>query len=151
MITTTFKTARFGEITVEPADLISFPQGMIGFPNNPDYVLIQHQPDSPFYWMQSLSIPELAFLVVPPNVFVPDYAPEVNLAAVEEIGISEETPHIVYTVVNIPRGKPDEMTLNLAGPIVIQPETRRAKQLVLEESKYSLRHRIKEDPTERAA
>lgn len=151
MITTTFQTARFGEISVEPADIITFPQGMIGFPNCPDYVLIQHQANSPFYWLQSLSIAELAFLVVVPTIFVPDYAPEVNLAVVEEIGISEETPHIVYTVVNIPRGRPDEMTLNLAGPIVIQPETRRAKQLVLEESKYSLRHRIKDEPAERAA
>lgn len=141
MTTQTFLSARFGQIEFSHEDVLVLADGMIGFPEHKEYVLIEHREGSPFRWMQSVSNADLAFLVVNPNVYVPEYAPEVPISAVADLELSEATPQLVYTVVNIPKGKPEEMTLNLAGPIVINAENRKARQLVLEDSRFSLRHR----------
>lgn len=138
----TLDTTRFGTIEIEAEDILTFGEGMIGFPAQRQFVLLEHRPGSPFRWLQSVEEAALAFLVVDPAHYIADYAPEVNETQVSDLRMEENTPRLVYTVVNIPKGKPEEMTLNLAGPIVINVENRRAKQLVLEDSRYSLKHRV---------
>lgn len=142
MTTQTFRSPRFGEIEYSAQDVVHFLEGMIGFPNDKEYLVLQHREGSPFRWLQSIATEDLAFLIVDPLIYLPDYAPEVPFSAVKGLELLEDTPQLVYTVVNIPKGKPEEMTLNLAGPIVINALSRQAKQLVLEDSRYSLRHRV---------
>lgn len=139
-LTTT--TVRFGEVTYTNEDVVTFDQGLVGFPDLSEFVLIQHGEDSPFRWMQSIEHGELAFLVVNPAHYVQDYAPEIPESAVGGLGIVEETPRLVYTIVSIPPGKPEEMTVNLAGPIVVNLENGRARQIVLQDENYPIRHRV---------
>lgn len=134
-------TTRFGQIEVEAADIVSFPSGVLGFPETKRYVLIEHQPDSPYRWMQSADEAHLAFLVTDPGNFVPDYAPEMPAKDAEALKLNEDTPRLVYTIVTIPSGNPREMTLNLAGPVVINAADRIGRQIVLEDSAYPVRHR----------
>jgi flagellar assembly factor FliW len=138
----TTETARFGRITYTDGDLVSFDQGLVGFPSLSSFVFIQHKEGSPFRWMQSVDEAEVAFLVVDPAHYVEGYAPEIAETSVESVGIVSETPRLVYTIVSIPPGKPEEMTLNLAGPIVVNLETGRAKQIVIEDECYPIRHRV---------
>lgn len=138
----TTQTARFGEVTYTNEDVVSFDHGLVGFPDLSDFVLIRHGEDSPFRWMQSVEHGDLAFLVVDPGHYLTDYAPEIPESAVEGLGIQEETPRLVYTIVSIPPGKPEEMTVNLAGPIVVNLENGRARQIVLEDECYPIRHRV---------
>lgn len=138
----TFQSARFGAIEYETQDVVTMPDGMIGFPEDHEFLVLAHREGSPFRWFQSLTNPALAFLIVQPAEMVADYGFTLNESVAAELELYEATPYLVYTVVNIPRGKPEEMTLNLAGPIVINAETRRAKQVVLEDSRFDLRHRV---------
>ncbi len=132
-------TTRFGDIQFTTEDVVEFSGGLVGFPEMERYVLVQHKDDSPFRWLQSLDCGELAFLVVDPAVFCTDYAPEMPGSAAVELALDEETPRLVYTIVTIPRGKPSEMTLNLAGPLVLNLATGKAKQVVLEDPRYPTR------------
>jgi flagellar assembly factor FliW len=142
MTTLTTETARFGVVTYTSGDVVTFENGLVGFPDLSSFVLIAHKDDSPFRWMQSIDHGDVAFLVVDPAQYVQDYAPEIRETEVESVGIREETPRLVYTIVSIPPGKPEEMTINLAGPIVVNLENGRAKQIVIEDDSYPIRHRV---------
>lgn len=135
-------TARFGAISFTENDLLVLPDGMIGFPQLKNFVLIEHKPGSPFQWLQSIDEPAISFLIVAPGLYVQDYNPIIPSMVVEALEITEESPYLVYTVVSIPKGKPEEMSLNLAGPILINVETRKGAQVVLEDNKWALKHLV---------
>ncbi len=68
------QSTRFGEIECDEADLIAFPEGVLGFPEDSRYVLLD--PDggaSPFKWLQSATSPELAFVVIDAAFLKADY------------------------------------------------------------------------------
>jgi flagellar assembly factor FliW len=142
MTTLAINTTRFGELTFEPADLVTFVGGIVGFPDLRQFVLIQHQEGSSYRWLQSVDDGSVAFLVVDPSDFVPDYAPEMPQNAALQLGLDADTPRLVYTIVTIPRGRPHDMTVNLAGPVVVNANTGQAVQVVLEDERYPIRHRM---------
>lgn len=135
-------TARFGCIEFTADDVVTFAEGLIGFPTLCRFLIVAHKEGSPFRWLQSIDEPSVAFLAVDPAHYLTDYAPEISDREAANLRLVAETPRLVYTVVTIPNGKPNEMTINLAGPIVINLETAQAKQVVLEESVYPIRYRV---------
>ena len=66
-------TTRFGEIEIADETIIAFPNGILGFPEQTNYALINTDDNSPLKWLQSLDDPALAFVVTNPNLFKPDY------------------------------------------------------------------------------
>lgn len=138
----TLQTSRFGTIEFDAEDVVSFREGLVGLPQLKDFVLLQHREDSPFRWLQSLDDCGLAFLVVDPGNYVSNYAPDMPESASVALELDDSTPVLVYTICTIPNGKPREMTLNLAGPIVINAETREARQLVLEDTSCPVRFSV---------
>ena len=132
-------TTRFGPITIGEDKIITMPFGMLGFPEEKRYVIVQHREDSPFFWYQSVDDPALAFVITNPFLFKPDYS--VGLEdTVEQMSWIEDKDKgtlEVYVVVNIPKGSPDNMTANLIGPILINNRTHQAVQMVITDSPYS--------------
>ncbi len=57
------ETSRFGGIDVDDQRFLNFPKGLLGFPDDREYALIQTGENSAFYWMQAVHRPELAFVV----------------------------------------------------------------------------------------
>jgi len=92
--------------------------------------------------LQSVEQGEIAFLVIDPAHYVSDFAPVMPEKLANELKLTEETPRLVYTIVTIPRGKPEEMTLNLAGPLVINAESGQARQIVIEDDAFPIRFRV---------
>lgn len=131
------QTSRFGGIEVDDQRFLNFPKGLLGFPDDREYALIQTGEDSAFYWMQAVHRPELAFVVCDPRLFVPDYRIAIKSEDLAQIGLAETSGSQVFVIVN----KVEEMlTGNLQGPLVINVATRVGKQLVLSDKKYSTRH-----------
>ncbi len=146
-------TSRFGTVEYAPEDVITFADGILGFPACREYLVINHGDNSPFRWLQSIEEPALAFLVADPGDLVAGYSPEMPKRDAKALGLTEETARLVYTIVTIPPGKPEEIAVNLAGPIVVNAETRTARQVVIESDEYPTRYRLRGDErsTERAA
>jgi flagellar assembly factor FliW len=138
----TIDGTRFGAIDYEEEDVLTFREGLIGFPNGRRYLLLSLKDDSPFRWLQSLEEPALAFLVADPAHWLLDYEPVVRKEIAQALALTEETPRFLLTTAVIPPGRPDEMTLNLAGPLLINAETRQGAQVVLEDDAYTIRHRV---------
>lgn len=138
----TLETTRFGNIECQDDDVLTVIDGVLGFPECTRFLVISHGEGSSFRWLQSVDNPELAFLVIDPAEFKADYAPEMPDRLAGKLGLDENTPRIVYTIVSIPAGQPEQMTANLAGPIVINAEARVAAQVVLDDPQWNTRHRI---------
>jgi len=133
---------RFGTIDYSGGDVVDFPDGLIGFPDFQSFLVLSHKPDSPFRWLQSIDEPAIAFLMVDPQAYVESYTPQVSNAEAEALRIAHTTPTLVLTTASIPNGNVDEMTLNLAAPIVLNLEARIGRQVVLEGEAYNIRHRV---------
>ena len=131
------ETSRFGSIEVDENRLIQFPKGILGFPDQTQYALIQTSEESGFYWLQAVDRPELAFVVCDPRLFVPDYVVPVKLEELAQIGLSDPSAAQVFAIIN----KVDNMlTGNLQGPLIVNVDSRQARQLVLSDKRYSTRH-----------
>lgn len=134
-------TKRFGDVEVEDSQIISMPEGVIGFEEYTRYALLDHSPDSPFKWFQAVEDPELAFVITDPFNFVPDYKVDVSKADKDFLSIKDVDEALILTLVSIKR-ESSSVTANLTGPIVINLETLVAKQVVLSDSPYSSNHDI---------
>jgi flagellar assembly factor FliW len=124
---------------VDDGRVITFPRGILGFPKYHDYVLIQPEADSTFYWLQSTEAADLAFVVTDPLLFVPDYTVPLREETRADLGIADLSQANVLVIVNKVQ---DTLTANLQGPLVIHASTRIAAQIVISEKKYQTRHPI---------
>ncbi len=131
------QTSRFGGIEVDDQRFLNFSRGILGFPDDREYALIQTGEDSAFYWMQAVHRPELAFVVCDPRLFVPDYRISIKSEDLAQIGLADTSGSQVFVIVNKVE---DMLTGNLQGPLVINVATRVGKQLVLSDKRYSTRH-----------
>jgi len=135
-------TTRFGEIQVEEDKIIDFPHGILGFSQARQFILFPHKENSPFVWLQSIEDGSLAFVLIQPNLVMPEYHVEVEKTALDELNVQNTSSLEVLCIVTVPRNRPEDMTVNLLGPIVINPDKRLAKQLVITKGGYSHRHPI---------
>jgi flagellar assembly factor FliW len=145
------ESSRFGTLDVEDESIVTFPDGLFGFPDAGSFALVPHSDHSPFRWLQSLQKPGLAFLVIDPWLVKPDYSPVISEQDAQRIALTDDTLKVIYAVVTIPKGKPDEMTVNLVGPILINAETRQAEQVVVLNEAYRVDHLVRELAHEQTA
>jgi flagellar assembly factor FliW len=143
------ETSRFGGIEVDERRFLNFPKGLLGFPDDREYALIQTGENSAFYWMQAIHRPELAFVVCDPRMFLPDYRIGIKSEDLAQIGLADTSGSQVFVIVN--KVGDDLLTGNLQGPLVINAATRQGKQLVLSDKKYSTRHPLMRLPARAAA
>ena len=137
----TIQTSRFGEIEVSSGSVLHMSNGMLGFEQCKRYVLLEDQPGTPLKWLQSLDDPDLAFIVVNPLEFVPDYGIELCDDDADSLGIASPDEAVVLTTVTVDEDS-REVTTNLLGPIVINSSSLDAKQVVLQDERYGTRHLI---------
>jgi flagellar assembly factor FliW len=133
-------TKAYGSIDVDERQRIEFPYGILGFEKLKSYVLLD-APQQPFYWLQALEVVEVAFVLINPAIFRPDYEVEVPQEELEEIGIDNPDKMLTFAIVTIPRN-PAEMTANLQGPIIINKETRTGRQCISMDPKWEVRHPV---------
>ncbi|MBW2061038.1 MAG: flagellar assembly protein FliW [Deltaproteobacteria bacterium] len=136
------RTTRFGEIEVEDEAVISVPGGLIGFSDQERYVIIEHKPESPFFWFQAVDRPDLAFVIANPFAFKPDYDLNLSEDILADLGIEDPEDMVVYVIMTIPHGRPQDMTANLLGPLIINTKSRIVRQIILDDSEYSHRYPI---------
>jgi flagellar assembly factor FliW len=141
-VSTTIATKHFGEIGVREEQIITFSPGLLGFTEFHRYILIEHGPDSPFLWLQCVDKSDLAFVVIDPLFVLPDFQIGPIAGVQKELGAQNLQDLKVLVILTIPPGRPQDMTANLMGPLLINLANRRGKQLVLESSPYSHKHPV---------
>ena len=135
-----FEHARFGVIEIDETDILHFP-GLPGFRGATRFVILEHDRGFEFAWLVSLDEPDLAFIVTDPWQFFPDYDPEVSLNRLNSIDANGASDVEVLVIVNFHEEK---ITLNLAAPLIMNPNNRQGMQVILEKVEYSVRQPLPE-------
>ena len=117
---------------VEEIPVIELVEPMPGFPDRTRYALVRLDEAGVLCSLKSVEDPELRFLVVPPTVFFPDYAPELDDSVVDALRIERAEDVLVLVVVN-PGEQASSATANLLAPVVVNTVNRQATQVVLGE------------------
>jgi flagellar assembly factor FliW len=126
---------RFGEVEYDPANLLHFPAGLIGFPILHDFIVMPNKKDGPLFWIQSVDDPAIAFVLTDPSNFFLDYLVVPDNSEKTMLHMDKDDECFVLSVVTVPQDQ--KITINLAAPILFSPKSNRAIQVILEDSKYT--------------
>jgi flagellar assembly factor FliW len=139
------ETTRFGRLSVEDERIITFPNGLLGFPDHTRFALIQTGEENYFFWLQSVDEPNLAFVVTDPTIFFKDYNVPVREETWNDLKLEDESFVQCFAICN----KVGEwLTGNLLGPILVNAQNRLAQQVVLTEKKWTTRQPLMQLQTE---
>lgn len=135
-------TKNFGIIEFDDSEIICFPDGLPGFENDKQFIILNHpDSDSPFKWLQSVDNTDLAFVIINPFLFKPDYEFDIPKHILEKLKIKEEKEVLVYSIVVVPEDI-TKMTANLLGPIIINSKEKLGKQIIVDDNRYKTKHYI---------
>jgi len=128
-------THRFGPLDVPDNKLIQMERPILGFENLDRFCLIEIDDLMPFLWLQAIDDPHVAFMMVNPVIFFPDYSITINPNEIAELEVDEVGAVETYVIVSID-GRSSKIEANLQGPLLVNSRNRKAKQLVLVNSDY---------------
>ena len=133
-------TKAYGTIDVNEGQRITFPHGLLGFESLKEYVLLDAE-RQPFYWLQSLDVEQVAFVLINPFLFRHDYEMNIDNDELLAANITDPGKALIFSIVTIlSDGSP--MTANLQGPLVINRESKLGIQAVLTDSRWKTKHDI---------
>lgn len=131
---------KLGEFDLKDNEIITFPQGVPGFENLRKFAVVSLEESAPLCWLVSLEDDAVSLPLIDPWIILEDYEVELSENELKLLKVEDPGDLVVWTVVTIPVGKPNESTVNLKAPIVINLRSGIGAQIILE--KYELRHSI---------
>lgn len=135
----TMTTAKTGEPTAVDIPVIELAHPMPGFPDDARFALVRLDDDGVLHEFRSLDSSDLQFVVVPPAPFYPDYALDLDDETAAELGIDETSAADVLVLLVVRAGASlAETTVNLRAPLVVNPATRRASQVILDDAELPI-------------
>ncbi|NMB26845.1 MAG: flagellar assembly protein FliW [Tissierellia bacterium] len=143
-------TKNFGEIEIDQQKIINFPEGLLGFEEEKQFVIINTEDEeNPFQWLQSATNPNLAFVIINPFFVYPNYDIVIPKTAQKKLKIKNQKDISIYSIVVVPENM-EKMTANLLGPIIININAKLGKQVILDDNRYSTKHYVfKQSPEDR--
>ena len=123
--------------------MLSLADPLPGFPGLRDFALVAADAGGLVFWLQSVAPDGPRFLTVPAAPYFPEYAPALPRAACAELGIDDAAAADVYLLITVPDGDVSEATANLRAPLVVNPATNRARQIVLTDGGLPIRQPLR--------
>jgi len=133
---TTIET-RFGSIEYDPQNTVTFPEGLIGFTHLREFIVLPKEMTEPLFGLQSVEDGRVAFMLASPVQYFSDYHVMPGKRELDVLGIAPGDEFFLLATVTLQEDQ--QVTLNLAAPIIYTPKTDRAVQMVLETTEYSSR------------
>jgi flagellar assembly factor FliW len=136
-------TTRFGDLEVNPLDIVTLPEGILGFDSLKKFFIVDPSDDTMILWLQSTERAEIAFPILEPKVFKPDYKVRLSASELRSLKLDSvaKKETLVYCILTIP-GDVTSMTANLKAPVVINTAVQMGRQVVLQENEYSVKFSI---------
>lgn len=135
-------TDYFGEITIDEKNIITFKDGVLGFEEYKKYITLNFGTEGDtLMCLQSIDEKDLSFAIIDPFSIKPNFSPKVPEEELKKLNILEDTSVSFYCICVV-RDDFSKSTINLKAPLLINNETNLAKQVMLENSDYSIKHKI---------
>lgn len=129
------ETKYLGTVEITPSDIVYFPQGIPGFPDINEFVLLNLVDNELFLVLQAVEQNDLAFIVTSPYHFYQDYSFDLDDHTIELLELASEKDVVVYTILTL-KEPFNHSTINLQAPIIINQAKQRAKQFITNEKKF---------------
>jgi flagellar assembly factor FliW len=129
--------SRFGEIDYREENLLTFPEGLVGFESLRKFIVMPNEKEGPLFWIQSVEDPDIAFVLTDPTHFFLDYRVVPDQQERRKLQLDADGECYVLSVVTVHLDR--RITLNLAAPILFAAKSNRALQVILEGSTYQSR------------
>ena len=136
------RTKTRGTVTVTEKQCFTFERGLLGFADYTEVALIDVEiagKIAPFFWLQSVQEPTLAFLVVDPFLLRGDYEADIDDEALAVIGLSNPSDVLLLTIVTLPEDG-SGATVNLQGPLIFNKGNNRAFQAILSDPQWPTKY-----------
>jgi flagellar assembly factor FliW len=127
-------TKFLGEVEIKESEILSFEQGLPGFPEYKQFILLPLDADLPLALLQSTEESNIGFVVAFPFAFKKDYAFDLSTEDKEDLQIEKEEEVLTYSIVTLQETFL-ESTINLLAPVIINSNKKLGKQIVLQDSK----------------
>ncbi len=125
----------FDSTVFSEEDVITFPDGIPGFPEIKKYIIVHLEEHAPFHWLISVEDRNVRFVVINPLIFRPDYNPKFNKEELDSLQIENPDDLLLFSIVTL--GRPlSESTANLLGPVFINIKKKIGKQIILDGTEY---------------
>lgn len=144
------ETTRFGKLDVSEDDILIFPEGLLGFADHKRYVLLDSEELAPLGWLQCVDAGHLAFVVLDPSVAVKDYDVHVSRECAIGLDLQSKAEVSLLAIVTADPN-PARCTINLQAPIIMNTRRGLARQIILLDQKYSIRHPLLSQTSEPAS
>lgn len=135
------QTTRFGQVQLQGEDLLTFPEGILGFADLKKFVILDDPNDDIFAWLQSCDEPAIAFPVLEPELFQQGYKISLAKSDLEALKLANTENIRQFCIITIP-DDPTQMTANMKAPIVINVAAKSARQCVLQDNSLAIREPI---------
>ncbi|NUU99494.1 hypothetical protein XO12_04805 [Marinitoga sp. 1154] len=136
---------KFGELEISDDEIITFENGIPGFENLKEFYVYFSKDTFPIQWLISLENPDITFPIIDPILVRADYSFELSKDLVEYLNINNPEDVKIFSIMTIPHGDPDNITVNLKAPIVISKVNNKGIQIILDNELYHLKHNVKEE------
>jgi len=128
---------------VPSVQVLELAEPLPGFPKHRDYVLVPADAGGLLFWLQSVAPDGPRFLAVSAVAFFPDYEPVLPGAACDELALADVAEAALYCLVTVPAGDVTAATANLRAPLVVNPVTHQARQIVLTDGVHAIRRPLR--------
>jgi flagellar assembly factor FliW len=135
--------ARTTAAVPSPVQALTLSEPLPGFPGHRDYVLVPAEDGGRLFWLQSVAADGPRFLAVPASAYFPEYAPRLPDAACDELGLGDVADARLYCLVTVPDGDVASATANLRAPVVVNPASHQARQVVLLDPAHPIRRPLR--------
>ncbi len=135
------RTSRFGTVSITQEDIVTFREGLLGFAQLKQFVLLDDPQDEIFAWLQSCEDPKVAFPVLEPELFGAPKTYGISPRDLNQIDADSPEQCTFFNIVTIP-DDPTDMTANLKAPVVFNVSKKLARQCVLQDNKLAIREPI---------
>ncbi len=139
-----------GTRLVEKKHIIHFIGGIPGFDDFTEFVFFDINDCEPFKSMLSVEDGGPDFVVVETNQIFSEYAPFEHLPSLDDLGLGEPMELVVLSIVTLAE-QPEDITINLRGPLLINRATSRGRQIIIDDERYTSRTPILENAADRSA
>ena len=135
------KTRDFGIVDVDEESIYEFPEGVYGFEANKRFAIFEQEvgSDVTLIYLQSVDNPVPCFLVFDPTKYCPAYAPEIAKSDLDGFSTSNLEDLVFLVIASVPESVA-ELSLNMKSPVILDPKTKTAKQVILKNTDYAIRY-----------
>ncbi|MBE5923063.1 MAG: flagellar assembly protein FliW [Lachnospiraceae bacterium] len=140
------QTKFFGEVEIDDAKILDFPNGIIGFEDFKKFAIIYDIDDdkeTKISWLQSVEEATLALPVIDPMAIVNEYSPMIEDELLKPLGNSADEDLLCLLVMTVPSDM-TKVTANMKAPVIINSKTNKGVQLIVDNADYPVKFNVYE-------